>query len=331
MKNNRKKSRFNLYDWLYKRDHKPDADDDKDHPRDFFFFFKLLWRNIGRLFSINLYFTFGNLALFLLLLILSGSIGPHSSAPASDLYAPLYGASLFSGGSPILSSLLAVHGTQSEISVMTPLMIVLTVLAILLLAATFGPVMTGLAINLRSLVRGEPLFMWSDFWRAIRTNLRQSIFLGIIDLGIIALLIYGTVFYYMNLGLSMITNVFFLFTLVLIVLYLFMRKYLYLMLVTFELSIPKLFKNALIFSLLGLGRNLISTVACILVVIVNLALFIVYMPIGIILPFIITVGICLFIDAYAAWPKIQSTMIDPYIGMDGEYDEGKEEADGVQA
>ena len=31
-----------------------------------------------------------------------------------------------------------------------------------------------------------------------------------------------------------------------------------------------------------------------------------------------TIGVCLFIDAYAAWPKIQSIMIDPYIGMEDE-------------
>lgn len=324
MKKNNKKSRFNLYDWLYKRDHKEVADDDQDAPRNFTFFFKLLGRNFGRMLSINLYFVFGNIALFLLLLILSGTIGPHSSAPASDLYAPLQGAALVqemgAESLPTLNVLLAVHGTLTEISVMTPLMITLIVIALVILAATFGPVMTGLAINLRSLVKGEPLFMWSDFWRAIRTNLRQSIILGILDLGILFLLLYGAIFYYQNMGLF-IANVFFLFTLVLIVMYLFMRKYLYLMLVTFELSIPKLFKNALIFSLLGLGRNILSSLGCLAVILFNLFVFVAFLPLGIILPFILTIGICLFIDAYAAWPKIQSIMIDPYVGMEEDDEE----------
>lgn len=319
MKNN-KKSSFNLYDWLYKRNRKEDEDDDKDEPRTFLFFFKLLGRNIGRLLSINLYFVFGNIALFLLLLMLTGAVGPSSSAPVSDLFAPLMGtaaATKAPEGSFAINMLLAIHGTVTEISVMTPLMITLTIIAVAIFAITFGPVMAGLTLNLRSMVKGEPIFMWGDFWHAIKTNLVQSIILGVLDIGIIFLLVYGAVFYYQNMGLF-VFNVFFLFTLVLLVIYLFMRKYLYLMLVTFELSIPKLFKNALIFSILGAGRNIVSTLGCLAVVLINLFAFVTFMPLGLILPFILTIGVCLFIDAYAAWPKIQSIMIDPYIGMEDE-------------
>lgn len=322
MKKN-KKSRFNLYDWLYKRNHKEDEDDDKDAPRTFFFFFKLFGRNIGRLLSINLYFVFGNIALFMLLLMLTGVLGPSSSAPASDLFAPLLGAATatesVAESAFAMNMLLSVHGTITEISVMTPLMIALTIVAVTIFALTFGPVMTGLSINLRSLVKGDPLFMWGDFWHAIKTNLFQSVILGILDIGIIFLLIYGAIFYYQNMGLF-IFNVFFLFTLALLILYLFMRKYLYLMLVTFELSIPKLFKNALIFSILGAGRNILSTLGCFVVILFNLFVFVTFMPLGLILPFILTIGVCLFIDAYAAWPKIQSVMIDPYIGMEDDED-----------
>lgn len=324
MKNN-KKSRFNLYDWLYKRNHKEEEDDDKDAPRTFLFFFKLFGRNIGRLLSINLYFIFGNIALFMLLLMLSGTIGPSSSAPASDLFAPLMGTAVATEsaaeGSFAINMLLAIHGTVTEISVMTPLMIALTIVAVAIFAITFGPVMAGLSLNLRSMVKGEPIFMWGDFWHAIKTNLVQSMILGIVDIGILFLLLYGAIFYYQNMGLF-VFNVFFLFTLVLIVIYLFMRKYLYLMLVTFELSIPKLFKNALIFSILGAGRNILSSLGCLAVILFNLFVFVTFMPLGLILPFILTIGTCLFIDAYAAWPKIQSVMIDPYVGMDdGDYED----------
>ena len=322
MKKN-KKSRFNLYDWLYKRNHKEDEDDDKDEPRTFLFFFKLFGRNVGRLLSINLYFVFGNIALFLLLLMLTGTVGPSSSAPASDLFAPLFGAATATESAAessfAINMLLSIHGTVTEISVMTPLMIALTIVAVAIFALTFGPVMTGLSINLRSMVKGEPLFMWGDFWHAIKTNLLQSVILGILDIGIIFLLVYGAVFYYQNMGLF-IFNVFFLFTLALIVIYLFMRKYLYLMLVTFELSIPKLFKNALIFSILGAGRNILSTLGCLAVILLNLFLFVTFMPLGLILPFILTIGTCLFIDAYAAWPKIHAIMIDPYVGMEDDDD-----------
>lgn len=315
-----KKSRFNLYDWFYKRDHKADADDDRDAPRNFLFFFKLLKRNFSRIFTLNIYFALGGIGIWLLLLLLSGVVGPHSYAPTSDLFAPLYGAAqMVEDPSPILNLLMSVHGMVLEISVMTPFMIVLIVLAVLILFATFGPVMTGITYNMRNIVRGEPIFLWQDFWHTIKVNLRQSIILGIIDLCTLGLLVYGIVFYYMNLGTASIFGTFFLFTLVLIAFYLMMRKYLYTMLVTFELSIFKLFKNALIFSLLGLGRNVVALLGCGLVIMLNWMLFTAFLPIGIILPFMITIGLCLYIEVYVAWPKIEATMITPYLDENGEY------------
>ena len=317
-KNN--KSRLNLYDWFYKRDNKAEADDDRDAPRNFMFFFKLLRRNFSRIFTLNIYFALGGIGIWLLLLLLSGMIGPHSEAPTSDLFAPLYGASQFvQTPTPLTNLLLSVHGTFIEISVMTPFMTALVVAAVVILALTFGPVMTGITYNMRNIVRGEPLFLWQDFWRAIKTNLRQSILLGILDLGILALLGYGVIFYYMNLLNASIFSTFFLFTLVLILFYLMMRKYLYTMLVTFDLSIFKLFKNALIFSILALGKNVVAIIGCLIVIVLNWMIFTIFMPLGIILPFMITVGLLLYIEVYVAWPKIEETMITPYLNEKGEY------------
>ncbi|MBQ7365322.1 MAG: DUF624 domain-containing protein [Clostridia bacterium] len=315
-----KKSRLNLYDWFYKRDHKEDADDDRDAPRNFAFFFKLLFRNFSRVFTLNIYFALGGIGLWLLILLVSGIVGPHSSAPTSDLFAPLYGAAAFvEDPSPILNVLLSVHAQVTEIAVMTPLMITLIVIAVVLLALTFGPVTVGITYNMRNIVRGEPLFLWEDFWHAIKTNLRQSILLGIVDLAILAALVYGVVFYYLNLGGAQVFGTFFLFTLVLIVFYLMMRKYLYTMLVTFELSLFKLFKNALIFAILGLGRNIVSLVGCLFVIFLNWMLFSAFMPLGVIMPFMITIGLCIFIEVYIAWPKIHATMIAPYLDENGNY------------
>lgn len=315
-----KKNRLNLYDWFYKRDNKPDADDDRDAPRNFLFFFKLLKRNFSRIFTLNIYFALGGIGIWLLLLLLSGIVGPHSSAPTSDLFAPLFGAAGFvEDPSPLLNLMLSIHATFIEISVMTPFMIALIVAAVVLLCLTFGPVMTGIIYNMRNIVRGEPIFLWQDFWHTIKVNLRQSIILGILDLGILALLGYGIVFYYMNLGTASVFGTFFLFTLVLILIYLMMRKYLYTMLVTFELSIFKLFKNALIFSILALGRNAVAIIGCLIVIVMNWMLFSVFMPLGVIMPFMITIGLCLYIEVYVAWPKIEELMITPYLNDKGEY------------
>ena len=153
--------------------------------------------------------------------------------------------------------------------------------------------------------------MWDDFKHTIKRNLRQAITIGIMDLGIIFLLCYNIYFYYLNIG-TYIFNVFFWFTLIMLIFYVFIRNYIYLLLVTFELSIFKIFKNALIFSLLGFGRNLLALLGCALIIVFNYGLMSVYMPIGIILPFVITISLCLYTTVYTSWPKISKLMIEPY-------------------
>ena len=51
----------------------------------------------------------------------------------------------------------------------------------------------------------------------------------------------------------------------------------------------------------------------------NWMLFSLFMPLGIIMPFMITIGLCLYIEIYIAWPKIDETMIAPYLNEKGEY------------
>lgn len=313
LKDKKKKGFLNFYDWIYKRDKKEEADDDRDAPRDFLFFFKLLGRNLSRIFSLNIYFILGNIALWMVFLILGGVIGPSTTAPTSEFYGPLYGAALMAQGSPLVNTYLSVHSMVTEVTVLTPVTITLVVIFLIALFLTFGPVMTGITYNMRNIVRGEPLFMWSDFKYAIKRNLRQSIILGVMDLVIMFALVYGLVFYYINLH-STLFGVFFYLTIFITILYLFMRKYLYLMLVTFKLSIPKLFKNALIFAVLGFGRNFVSSLGILVVLIVNYTLLILFLPLGAALALILTAGMILFIDCYAAWPKIKSLMIDPYYG-----------------
>ena len=56
------------------------------------------------------------------------------------------------------------------------------------------------------------------------------------------------------------------------ILYFFMRFYIYLLLVTFDLSIRKILKNALIFTMLGIKRNLMGFLGVALITLVNVAL-----------------------------------------------------------
>ncbi len=110
----------------------------------------------------------------------------------------------------------------------------------------------------------------------------------------------------------MMINTMFFMSLMLALLYAFMRVYVYLMLVTFDLSIFKMLKNALSFTILGIKRNIMALLGIVFALMINYLLLSVYFPLGVILPFVILPALCIFIGIYAAFPVIKKYMIDPF-------------------
>ena len=92
-----------------------------------------------------------------------------------------------------------------------------------------------------------------------------------------------------------------------------MRFYLYLMLVTFDIKIKKIFKNALIFSVLGVSRNLMAVLGIALLLGLNILLIILLWPLGIVVPLIFPLIYLLpsvnLLISYGAYPVIEKYMI----------------------
>ena len=104
-------------------------------------------------------------------------------------------------------------------------------------------------------------------------------------------------------------------TIALIVLYIIFRFYTYLMVVTFDMKLSKVFKNALIFLVLGIKRNIMALLGLVLITAFAILLVVLFLPMGlgvtIVLPLIYYLGLCAFIYTYAAYPIIKKYMIDP--------------------
>lgn len=274
-------------------------------------FFRLFVRKFNSLLTVNLMFVFGNFPIFFFLLALSGYVSDSGFAPYYQQYAPLLGASYFAP-SPVMSSLMGIFGVQISITIPTVVTKILYALTSLLLV-TFGPVNVGVTYLLRSMVREEGMFLWSDFWYAIKRNVKQEFLFGAIDLIIMGVLAYDLLYFYLNLGTgsTMIYILFFL-TFAMIIVYAMMRMYIYLMMITFDLSILKLLKNALFFTILGIKRNIMALLWIVLLLAIEYLFIIVFFPIAVILPFVALFSIGSFGCAFAAYPKIKEVMIDPY-------------------
>ena len=308
-----KKIRFNLFNRFQNRDGKgvdPDEVKIADDPK-LVNFFKLVGRKINQLLSVNLFIIFGNFPIFFLLLALTRYFSIHTTAPIYTAYAPLYGIMKFGESSPAIASLWTVFSRRTDISIPSVVDWILIGLGLLVIF-TFGPVRVGVTYILRNMFRGEPIFMWHDFWYAIKRNLKQALIYGVMDVIIIFLIVWDIVFFNLNYNYSMLMSIFFFMSLFLALLYFLMRTYVYLMLVTFDLSIPKLLKNGLLFSVLGVKRNLMFVLGTVILALLEYFLMLVYVPLAVIIPFVILPSLILMMGVYAAYPKIKEIMIDPY-------------------
>lgn len=273
-------------------------------------FFKNFASKFTRLITVNMYYIFGNFPILFALLALSGNLNRNSYAPAYKMFAPVYGIMKHSQ-SPVTSALFGVFGTQSEIGFPTVLTNISWALSALVIF-TYGFVNVGTTYILRNMVKGEPIFMWEDFWYAIKRNIKQGLIMGILDVLFSVLVVYDVVFFYFNIGSSGVMNVMFYASLLLAAIWFWMRFYIYILMVTFDLSLFKILKNALIFSIIGFKRNFMATLGIAAMLFLTYTIMLIAFPIGIIIPFVLLIADCSYMACYAAFPKIKEIMIDPY-------------------
>jgi len=278
-------------------------------------FFKLFGRSFSNIISTNLMMMLGCFPLFFVLLVMTGYFSHHTTAPVYAAFTPVY-TSFMQTPNAFSAAILGEFSIQSSVTLLSTTDYVLLGVAALTVF-TFGPVMVGSSYIMRNIMKQEHVFIWHDFFYAIKRNLKQALIYGIIDLAIIAVLIYDIVLYNLNFSQSIFTAILFFFMICIAVLYFFMRMYIYTMMLTFDLSIKKLLKNALFFSVLGVKRNACALLGVAVCVIVTVFLMTVVLPVGIIIPFVFLFAFLIFITTYCAYPVIHKYMIAPYYKSDG--------------
>ena len=306
---------------IFKRKEKKDItaeeiEREQKGPKSIKFFFKLFGRNFSKLLTLNLMMLF--MVIPILLAVFVYVQGPTTPAQTSVLSPALFGIELISE-SPAVSVMQGIFGNTVQLPVhISPIFFAVGAI-LLVLALTWGWQNIGSTYVIRSMVRGEPIFMWSDYFYAIKRNLKQGFFMGLLDFIVIGVLAFD-IFYFSGISGGFGEDLMYFCTLGISIIYIFMRFYIYLMLITFDLSIYKLLKNALIFVILGIKRNIVAAIGIILMAALNFLLAVLFVPMGVIIPIILPafyfLSFAAFISAYAAYPNIQKYMIEPQISSD---------------
>ncbi|MDD4125140.1 MAG: DUF624 domain-containing protein [Eubacteriales bacterium] len=277
---------------------------------DFFNFFSFLKFRFGDITRISLLFILINFSLLLILFTFTGYTNNTITTPSSPLYQQVYGMLQYDNSSATVLSYAGVYGVTMNISVWT-IWTKILIYSGYSLIITFGLSNVGMAYLTRGFIRRNHLFIWHDFWYSIKKNFKQGLIVGVLDIGICYLLYNALLFYGAN-RVTYYLQLFFYLTIAFTAIYLIMRMYFYLLLITFDLKLTKLIKNAFIFSLLGIKRNICAVLGIALTVLINVYIFMFLPSVGVLIPFLFTIGLIYFIAAYCVFPVIDTYMIKPY-------------------
>lgn len=227
---------------------------EKDEPqkRAFFRFWIRVWEKRYSLIGSNL--------LYLLSGILSGAIIAVVYYFALALFAAL------DGGEGSISMLLKGNGdtdlTRAVFMLLAFLVIYLTTVPVF----AVGPFYSGFTFLLRSFVREQPVFLWTDFISKTRSNLKLSLKVCLTNAAIGSVLMIDAAAYMAisNNRSGNFGNVppFLMFIVIAVllflsVLFLMVNLYIYPIVVTFNVSYKQLYKNAVILSLIRWIPNLL--------------------------------------------------------------------------
>lgn len=182
-----------------------------------------------------------------------------------------------------------------------------------------SPFIGGLTFISRNFSREEHAFIGSDFWRTTKANWKAFLLNGLICHLAFVVLSFSFLFYFTSVNKNAFYYVPLIITLFVSVLFIFAQYYVPVMIITFDLKLRQIYKNAFILAILGAPRNIMLTIIFIamLVVIIMfglttmLGIFITFLVTAIILfafsNYLINFTVYSLIDRYLIQPTLEST------------------------
>ena len=193
---------------------------------------------------------------------------------------------------------------------------------------TVGPAQAGFTYIMRNYAREEHAFLWSDFKETALKNMKQSIIVSSVNFlvtflmlwSIRAYLIIGSGNFLMIAGSALMVVLFTIFAI--------MNMYIYPIMITFNLSIKQIYKNALIFAVIKFLPNVGILLLSALIILLTFGMIIPFSQIiGIILYIFLTVSLIGFLTNFYVYPKLKKYMFSRIEEDEEEDDDDDEDED----
>ena len=188
----------------------------------------------------------------------------------------------------------------------TNVLLVLSVLA-------YGPCRAGMTYVLRNFACEQHAWI-SDIWDKAKENWKQGMLFGVLDMLVLFVAVFNLSYRPESIGggmASLLTASKYL-TVLAVLLYSYMRKYIFLMIVTVKLKATAIVKNAWLLMMIGIFRNVGSGLLNALLWLGGYALVLLVHPMfeALLLPFLLPVCTNL-INIFASYPLIRKYMVEP--------------------
>lgn len=189
-------------------------------------------------------------------------------------------------------------------------------------AIAYGPAKAGITYVMQNF--SEERHAWlTDIWEKAKENLGQSIFFGILDLIVYILTYYNLVVAPGSSGLENISKYV---TVLVFVIYGFMKRYIYQMIVTIQLSIPQILRNAWLLAFIGIFRNvgvsLVNGGLWVLLVILIAKFEILEIPLLLLFIYSFT----MFLGVFATRPLIRKYLVEPALAQQASQEESADQS-----
>lgn len=173
---------------------------------------------------------------------------------------------------------------------------------------TIGPATAGLTYVLRNFSQEEHAFLWGDFIDAFKKNWKQSVAMEIINAVVIVLLVVAIPFYYALLNSSWIFYIPFILCSGAGIVFVFMNYYIHLMIVSVNLKLKEIIKNAFYLSCVSVKTNLITTFFLLLILVPAVLFWSIGIPVFLFIGFAF-VGLIVCFNSYQ---YILRYVVEPY-------------------
>ncbi len=302
--------------------------------RSFFRFWDIFGRKFTHFIRVNLIYVLNSIPTFLLVFFLTGLVS-SAILEVPSLQSVLQNLAQQTAENMGDSNLMTQQLNQMIVMFDLFMRFVLTYLFVVLWG--MGPATAGLTYVLRNFAREEHAWIWSDFKDALKSNFKQSAIVFLIDLVVFVLFYVAFAFYLQMSGFLGAMR----YVIVMIaVIYTMMHFYLYPMMVTFQLSLKDLYRNALLFAIGKLPSNLLILTILLLVHVGSVLMainfgggyFMLILFVILLLEILILQSFSAFIVNFHAYPKMKKYMIlntDEKVKSDTFQDVGKSTEDDV--